>query len=82
MGYAGARDGPSTTAEAAKVTAMLQKPQEPLSRAHVTNVDNIILTVLQKNAQQQVGTWTLLVGFGLFVIASLIPCKQVIRPCI
>lgn len=40
--------------DSAKVAALLQLPKDPLSREHVVNVDNIILTVLQKDHKRKV----------------------------
>lgn len=46
--------GTSAKEEKARVAAALQPPREPLSHEHLTNVDNIILTVLQKDQQRRV----------------------------
>ncbi|KAK9793169.1 hypothetical protein WJX73_002041 [Symbiochloris irregularis] len=47
------RAGASAKEEKARVAAALQPPKEPYSREHIMNVDNIILTVLQKDQQRQ-----------------------------
>ena len=53
------QEASSTSNDSAKVAAILQQPKETMSKEHVTNVDNIILTVLQKEQRQHVSHFLL-----------------------